>query len=133
QFACVLLHPCIDSGIPPDRAVEPQQVRRLHRFLIIIQMTGSAGRSRRRLKIAWNGFVPDNTRMARKFKDLSEREILALAIALEEEDARIYGDFAEGLRDTYPASSRLFEEMQAEESAHRAALLDSYQRRFGDH
>jgi rubrerythrin len=71
--------------------------------------------------------------MARNFKDLSEREILALAIALEEEDARIYADFAEGLRETYPASAKLFEEMQAEESAHRAALLESYRSRFGDH
>jgi rubrerythrin len=71
--------------------------------------------------------------MARNFKDLSEQEILALAIALEEEDARIYADFAEGLRQTYPASSRLFEEMQGEESAHREALLELYRTRFGDH
>jgi rubrerythrin len=71
--------------------------------------------------------------MARNFKDLSEREILALAIALEEEDGRIYGDFVDGLRDTYPASARLFTEMQAEESGHRAALLELYRSKFGDH
>lgn len=71
--------------------------------------------------------------MARNFKDLSEREILALAIALEEEDGRIYGDFAEGLRETYPASAKLFAEMQAEESGHRSALLELYRVRFGDH
>jgi rubrerythrin len=71
--------------------------------------------------------------MARNFKDLSEREILALAIALEEEDGRIYGDFEEGLRETYPASAKLFAEMQAEESGHRAALLELYRIKFGEH
>src|SRR3954454_8245735 len=71
--------------------------------------------------------------MAKNFKDLSEREILALAIALEEEDSRIYGDFEEGLRETYPASAQLFKEMQAEESEHRAALFALYQTKFGDH
>ena len=49
--------------------------------------------------------------VARNFKDLSEREILALAIALEEEDGRIYSDFAEGLRETYPATATMFEEI----------------------
>jgi erythrin-vacuolar iron transport family protein len=71
--------------------------------------------------------------MARNFKDLSEREILALAIALEEEDGKIYGDFVEGLREQYPASAKLFTEMQAEESGHRAALLDLYRAKFGEH
>ncbi len=71
--------------------------------------------------------------MAKRFKDLSEREILALAISLEEEDGRIYGDFADGLRDTYPASARIFEEMQAEESGHRNALIEIYRNRFGEH
>jgi rubrerythrin len=71
--------------------------------------------------------------MARDFKDLSEREILALAIALEEEDARIYSDFADGLRETYPVSAKLFDDMQAEESGHRGSLLELYRTRFGDH
>jgi rubrerythrin len=71
--------------------------------------------------------------MARKFKELSEREILALAISLEEEDARIYADFAEGLRDTYPATAKVFEEMQGEESDHRKSLLEIYRQRFGEH
>src|SRR5579871_1807877 len=71
--------------------------------------------------------------MARNFKDLSEREILALAISLEEEDGRIYGDFAEGLRDTYPATAKMFEEMQAEEQGHRNSLIETYRQRFGDH
>jgi rubrerythrin len=71
--------------------------------------------------------------MAKNFKDLSEREILALAIALEEEDGRIYGDFVEGLRETFPASAQLFAEMQAEESEHRATLLELYRTKFGDH
>ena len=71
--------------------------------------------------------------MAKNFKDLNEREILALAISLEEEDGRIYGDFADGLREAYPATVKIFEEMQAEESQHRAALIDTYRERFGDH
>jgi rubrerythrin len=71
--------------------------------------------------------------MAKNFKDLSEREIVALAISLEEEDGRIYGDFIDGLRETYPASAKLFEEMQAEESEHRASLIEIYRQRFGEH
>jgi len=71
--------------------------------------------------------------MAKNFKELSEREILALAVSLEEEDGRIYGDFVDGLRESYPATAKMFEEMQAEESGHRRALLDMYQQRFGDH
>jgi rubrerythrin len=71
--------------------------------------------------------------MARNFKDLSEREILALAIALEEEDGRIYADFVEGLRETYPATAKMFEEMQQEESGHRRGLIEIYRQRFGQH
>ena len=68
--------------------------------------------------------------MARKFKDLSEREILALAIALEEEDGRVYADFAEGLRETYPATAKLFDDMGAEESGHRSSLIATYRAAF---
>ena len=71
--------------------------------------------------------------MAKAFKDLSDREILALAISLEEEDQRIYADFADGLRETYPATAQMFDEMQKEESGHRAALIDQYRERFGEH
>jgi rubrerythrin len=72
--------------------------------------------------------------MAKKrFKDLSEKEVLALAIQLEEEDARVYSDFAEGLRETYPSTAKMFEDMQAEESRHRQSLIDLYQQRFGSH
>jgi len=71
--------------------------------------------------------------MAKNFKELSEREILALAVSLEEEDGRIYGDFVDGLRETYPATAQMFEEMQEQENGHRRALLDMYQQRFGDH
>jgi rubrerythrin len=69
----------------------------------------------------------------KNFKDLTEREILALAIQMEEEDSRIYGDFADGLREQYPSTAMLFEEMQAEERKHSQSLLQMYQRRFGDH
>ncbi len=71
--------------------------------------------------------------MAKPFKDLSDREILALAIALEEEDSRVYADFADGLREQYPATAKMFEEMQAEESGHRASLIEQFQRTFGNH
>src|SRR5207253_2814308 len=71
--------------------------------------------------------------MARNFKDLSERDILALAISLEEEDGRIYADFADALRDTYSATATMFDAMRDEESHHRASLLDTYRARFGDH
>lgn len=71
--------------------------------------------------------------MGRNFRDLSEREILALAISLEEEDGRIYGDFADGLRDSYPVTAKVFEEMQAEEAGHRNSLLETYRQRFGEH
>ena len=71
--------------------------------------------------------------MAKRFKDLTDREILALAISLEEEDGRVYADFADGLRETYPATAKLFEEMQAEESGHRASLIEQYRQRFGEH
>src|ERR1700725_9981 len=71
--------------------------------------------------------------MANRFKDLTEREILALAIQLEEEDSRVYGDLAEGLRDTYPATAEVSEEMQAEESRHRQRLIERHRQRFGEH
>ena len=60
----------------------------------------------------------------RSFKSLSEQEILALAISLEEEDARIYDDFAEGLKSNFPATAELLREMRAEEDGHRHRLPD---------
>jgi rubrerythrin len=69
----------------------------------------------------------------RNFDELSEKEILALAISSEEEDGRIYLDFAEGLRADYPASAKVFTDMAAEENQHRRWLLDTYQKKFGDH
>ena len=69
----------------------------------------------------------------RSFDSLSEREILSLAVALEEEDERIYGDFADGLRENYPATADMFEEMRKEESGHRRRLIELHQARFGDH
>lgn len=71
--------------------------------------------------------------MAKNFSDLTEREILALAVSLEEEDGRIYGEFAEALRAQYPSTAELLTEMQKEESAHRCSLLDLYRSRFGDY
>jgi rubrerythrin len=70
---------------------------------------------------------------ARSFNSLSEREILALAISLEEEDERVYADYAERLRAEFPASAAVLDGMRQEESTHRARLLDRYQQRFGDH
>lgn len=69
----------------------------------------------------------------RAFDSLSEREILALAISLEEEDERVYADYAEGLRETFPASAAIFDGMRAEETTHRERLLALYRERFGEH
>jgi rubrerythrin len=71
--------------------------------------------------------------MAKNFKDLSEAEILALAISNEEMDGRIYADFAARLKDNYPATAEVFKEMEAEEDTHRRRLIDEFQRRFGEH
>lgn len=71
--------------------------------------------------------------MAKNFKDLTEREILALAVSLEEEDGRIYGEFAEVMRENFPSTAQLLDEMQREESHHRASLLELYRNRFGDY
>jgi rubrerythrin len=69
----------------------------------------------------------------RKFADLSERELLALAISNEEEDGRIYADYAEGLRQDYPSTAKIFTEMAAEENEHRRRLIDLFVSKFGDH
>jgi rubrerythrin len=69
----------------------------------------------------------------KKFHELSEREVLALAIALEEEDERVYADFAEGLRQDYPASASMFEGMREEESGHRRKLIELFRKKFGEH
>ncbi len=69
----------------------------------------------------------------RNFDDLSEREMLALAISNEEEDSRIYADFAEGLVEEYPASAEVFTEMAAEENGHRRQLIDLFVSKFGQH
>src|SRR6185295_54390 len=69
----------------------------------------------------------------RPIDSLSEQELLALAISLEEEHARIYADYAEGLRQDYPASSQIFREMAEEENGHRRQLIDLYREKFGDH
>jgi rubrerythrin len=69
----------------------------------------------------------------RSFDSLSEREVLALAISLEEEDARIYADFADGLKENYPEQARKFDTMRREEDGHRHRLLELYHHRFGDH
>ena len=69
----------------------------------------------------------------RRLEDLDEREVLALAIALEEEDGRIYSEYAHALEETYPASAKLFTEMAEEENQHRRWLIDLYRQKFGDH
>jgi rubrerythrin len=71
--------------------------------------------------------------MAKNFKDLSEAEILALAISNEETDGRIYADFAARLKDNYPATAEVFKEMEVEEDTHRRRLIDEFRRRFGEH
>ena len=67
------------------------------------------------------------------FRDLTEAQILALAVTAEEEDSRIYRDFAESLRKDFPASAELFDHMAVEEDGHRRRLIDLYRQRFGEH
>lgn len=67
------------------------------------------------------------------FADLSEQEILALAISLEEEHGRIYADYADGLKESFPASAKVFTEMAEEENVHRRWLIDLYREKFGEH
>jgi erythrin-vacuolar iron transport family protein len=67
----------------------------------------------------------------RRFADLSEQEVLALAISNEEDDARIYRTYAERLRKDYPASAAVFDGMAVEEDGHRQRLIDLHDRRFG--
>jgi len=69
----------------------------------------------------------------RRFADLSEQEILALAISNEDEDSRIYRGFAEGLRQSFPASAKVFDEMADEEARHRTMLFDLYRTKFGEY
>src|SRR5271166_3486758 len=69
----------------------------------------------------------------KNFNELSEREILALAISLEEEDERVYADFFEGLRENYAGSAAVFDSMRKEESEHRRRLIELYQQKFGEH
>ena len=69
----------------------------------------------------------------KNFNDLSEQEILALAISLEEEDERVYADYSEGLRQEYPGSAAVFDGMATEESGHRRRLIDLYKAKFGEH
>ena len=69
----------------------------------------------------------------RDFQSLSEREILAVAIGLEEEDERVYADFAEGLWENYPASAAIFDGMREQESGHRRRLIELYRKKFGEH
>jgi len=70
--------------------------------------------------------------LRRDFSSLSEQEILALAISSEEDDGRIYLAYAEFLRENYPGSAAIFEEMAAEEDGHRRRLIDLYRKRFGE-
>jgi erythrin-vacuolar iron transport family protein len=71
--------------------------------------------------------------MSKAFTDLEEREILALAIALEEEDSCIYADFAEKLKANHPSMASILESMRQEETGHHARLLELYKQEYGDH
>ncbi len=68
----------------------------------------------------------------RSFSSLDDKEILALAISSEEDDARIYRAYADGLRVDYPASAEIFDRMAEEENQHRQSLIDLFKQRFGD-
>lgn len=69
---------------------------------------------------------------ARRFADLSEKEVLALAISAEEDDARIYQTYAQRVRDDFPATAAVLDGMVEEENTHRRRLIDLFKARFGD-
>ncbi len=69
----------------------------------------------------------------KRFSELTEQEILALAIGMEEEDARIYTNYAKGLEENYPASAKVFTEMAREEDHHRQRLIELHRKKFGEH
>jgi rubrerythrin len=69
----------------------------------------------------------------RSFDSLTEREILALAIAMEEEDERVYADYSYNLKQDFPSTAAVFDGMREEESSHRRRLIDLYREKFGDH
>jgi erythrin-vacuolar iron transport family protein len=71
--------------------------------------------------------------MNKSFDELGEREILALAISLEEEDARIYRDYAEKLKEDYPATAAMLQSMCGVEISHQQRLTELYRARFGEH
>ncbi len=68
----------------------------------------------------------------RRFSDLNEQEIIALAISSEEDDAQIYRGYAENLREEFPDSAKVFDGMALEEDEHRRRLIDLHQSRFGN-
>jgi len=68
----------------------------------------------------------------KRFSDLTEQEVLALAISSEEDDARIFRGFAEKLRGEFPDSAAIFDDMAEEEDEHRRLLLDLHVERFGN-
>ncbi len=68
----------------------------------------------------------------KRFADLSEQEILALAISNEDEDSRIYRSFAGALRDSYPSTAEMYDKMAEEEIRHRDMLLELHRKKFGD-
>ena len=68
----------------------------------------------------------------RRFSDLSEQEVLALAISSEEDDARIYRSYAQSLRADFPGSAAVFDGMAVEEDGHRQRLIELHRRRFGE-
>jgi rubrerythrin len=75
----------------------------------------------------------ESQKIMRTFESLSEQEILALAIALEEEDERVYADFVEAFRKDFSATAAMFDGMREEESGHRRRLIDLYRGKFGEH
>jgi erythrin-vacuolar iron transport family protein len=93
---------------------------------------------RTRIDIVWNC---SNSRViqrkgalnVKQLSDLTQQEILALAISLEEEHGRIYGDYAQGLKEQFPASAKVFDAMAAEENEHRRWLIDLHREKFGEH
>jgi rubrerythrin len=128
----------IDVTLEDPKAYSKPFTVRINQRVIVDEERSSSSATRTSSSAAGSKSINGEVRMIpgvahrRQFKNLTEQEVLALAISSEEDDARIYRWFAQRLRSEYAASAQVFDEMAREEDSHREWLLDEHRRRFGD-
>src|SRR5437868_4379005 len=119
------------------RRLQPSSTNKLRISLVPNLCPRGAGERGQGRGTAGGGAAPEARSgegdAVKAFAELTEQEILALAISAEEEDARIYADYADGLKADFPASAQVFTEMADEENEHRRRLIELHRERFGEH